>query len=145
MLPTFRRTILAELRNFRRLHHDLVAFLESGEVPAKASHDAQVVCEELVVNAIHHGLGAATGADHRIELIVTLGDSIAIRIRDDLRLFDPTSFPPPPHAASIADVPVGGRGIAMVKRMAKSFRWHEERGGNVIDVEIPLAPSQEIR
>jgi anti-sigma regulatory factor (Ser/Thr protein kinase) len=138
MLPTFQRTITADLESLHRLQRELVVFLESSGVPTKASHDAQVVCEELIVNAIRHGLGPHAGAHHRIDVSIILGVAIAIRIGDDLPLFDPTSAPSPVPASSLASAPTGGRGLTLVRRVTTLFRWHAEGGQNVIDVEIPI-------
>src|SRR5262245_14307967 len=136
MIPTFQRTIPAELGSMRDLLRDLAAFLATQEVSDKARHDAQLVCEELIVNAIRHGLGPGTGTDHRIELSVRVGDRIAIRIGDDLPPFDPTAVPLPVPVTSLASAPAGGRGLALVRRVTSSFRWRAEGGGNVIDAEI---------
>src|SRR5262249_43328658 len=139
MIPTFERSIPADLASLRELHRDLAAFFATHDVPAKANHHAQLVCEELLVNAIRHGLGPRPAARHRIDVRVRVGDSIAIRIRDDLPPFDPTALPIPVPAKSLATAPAGGRGLALVRRATKRFRWHAEDGGNVIDAEVPLA------
>jgi len=137
MGPAFQRTILADFRSLHQLQRDLVVFLETQGVPPKASHDVQVVCEELIVNAIRHGVGSRTGADHRIELSVALADAITIRICDDLPLFDPTSVPLPVRPISLADATVGGRGLTLVRRATTLFRWQAANGRNLIVAEVP--------
>jgi len=140
-IPTYERTIPAELGGLSELHRELAAFLEEQDVPNKAWHDAQLVCEELIVNAIRHGLGERAGAEHRIDLAIVLGDrSIQIRIEDDLPLFDPTSVPLPPPRRSLADAPVGGRGLALVRAATTQFRWRSEGGRNITELEVSLSP-----
>jgi anti-sigma regulatory factor (Ser/Thr protein kinase) len=141
MSVTYQRTIPADLERLSDMLGELAAFFERSGVPAKASHDAQLVCEELIVNAIRHGLGTRAGADHRIDLSVVLRDgSIGIRIQDDLPLFDPTSVPLPVRVSSLLDAPVGGRGLALVRGATTTFRWRAEGGRNVASLEVPLGP-----
>jgi hypothetical protein len=103
MSPTYERTITVDLRSLHQIQGDLVAFFATWDIPPKASHDAQVVCDELIGNAIRHGLRSHAGADHHIEVSVILREAIiVIRIRDDLPLFDPTSAPVPVPAISLA-------------------------------------------
>jgi anti-sigma regulatory factor (Ser/Thr protein kinase) len=141
MSVAYQRTIPADLESLQDVLGDLVALFERSRVPAKASHDAQLVCEELIVNAIRHALGARAGVEHRIDLSVVLGDSsIRIQIRDDLPLFDPTSVPLPVRATSLAAASAGARGLALVRTSTTLFRWHADGSRNVTDLEVSFGP-----
>jgi anti-sigma regulatory factor (Ser/Thr protein kinase) len=152
MRRALERTVPADVASLERLHVDLVAFFAANGVPAKASHDAQVVVDELIGNAIRHALPRVGGRRAAIDVSVKLGaDVVALRIRDDLPLFDPTALETaflsrsPPSLAAAA---VGGRGLALVRRLSTLFRWHADpERRNVVEVEVPIAPAggQDVR
>jgi anti-sigma regulatory factor (Ser/Thr protein kinase) len=143
MPAELRRSIAALAAPLSELQLELAAFLEDARLSPKSAHDVELVCDELLGNAVRHGARGRSGAEHRIEITIALGERAVIRIRDDLPLFDPTVLPAPPRPAGIASAPIGGRGIALVRRVAKVFRWHADRGWNVVDVEIEIERGRE--
>jgi anti-sigma regulatory factor (Ser/Thr protein kinase) len=136
MRDEFRRAIAALPESLATLHAELASFVEGARLAAKTAHAVELVCDELLSNAVRHGVRGRKGADHRIELSITIGARIAVRIEDDLPLFDPTAAAPPRRPLGIAAAPVGGHGLALVRRCARIFRWRAESGHNVVDVEI---------
>jgi anti-sigma regulatory factor (Ser/Thr protein kinase) len=141
MPARLRRTIPADLDSLRRVNVELAAFLGQLGVPEKTVHDAQLVCEELIANAVRHGLRDRDPATAEIVLEIDVGGEVAITIRDDLPPFDPTHVPPRPRARSLQDEQPGSHGLALVRRATSSFRWREERGGNLVELRVPIRAS----
>ena len=138
MRTDYRRAIAALPEELAALHDGLAAFLAEAGLAPRTVHAVQLVCDELVGNAVRHGARGRDGKAHRIEVEVTLGERIAVRIRDDLPLFDPTAAPAlaPRAGRTLETAAVGGRGLGLVRRYARAFRWHAEDGRNVVELEI---------
>ncbi len=139
MGAVFERTLPADLLHLSDLLDGLAAFLVEHQVPGHAMYGAQLVCEELVSNSIRHGHDATRPTPHQIHVRVGLGHAIDMWIEDDARPFDPTSVPEPPPASDIADAPIGGRGISLVRSCTSRFVWRFDGSRNCIELTVPLA------
>lgn len=96
---------------------------------------AHLVFEELVGNVLRYGGAPEGGIRLRFDVAVERG-RILLVIQDDGPPFDPTAVPDPPVARSVAAASVGGRGIAMVRRVARHFGYRREGGRNRVEIEI---------
>ncbi|MBK9387642.1 MAG: ATP-binding protein [Planctomycetes bacterium] len=108
--------------------------LALGVEPA-ARYRAQLVYEELVGNVLRYGGAPAGGIQLRLEVVVER-ERLVLVILDDGLPFDPTAEPDPPNARSVAEARVGGRGIAMVRRVARRFVYRREGRRNRVELEI---------
>lgn len=78
-----------------------------------------VIFEEIVANIVRHGFDA--GSAQAIEVLARIeGDAMVLVFSDDGRPFDPTVQPPPAPFTRLADAQVGGLGVALVQRLARS-------------------------
>jgi anti-sigma regulatory factor (Ser/Thr protein kinase) len=142
MEATFQRDLAPDVNGLRRLLSELDDFLQPLRLPAKAVHDAQLVCDELIGNSIRHALAGRHAADHRVRVRVRVGDAISIEIRDDLPLFDPTSAPCADRRSAPSVDADGGFGLRLVRRAARAFTWRAEGGRNVTELQVEIAPSR---
>ena len=120
----------AEVKDFPCSTEGMVAaqaFLESFCDSPKPA----IVMDEIVSNIVRcsgasgFSISLENVADGRIEMVFT----------DDGAAFDPTSDAKSPDlTSSIEDRDVGGLGIFMVKKMAKSVKYVREADRNVLTV-----------
>jgi len=97
----------------------LVAFLEPLGVVAPTMNRVEVVLEELVSNPIRHGhdvTAITIAADYREGLIDLV-------VEDDGAEFDPLAKPDPDPFTSLAEAPLGGLGIVLVRRLTCAARY----------------------
>jgi anti-sigma regulatory factor (Ser/Thr protein kinase) len=81
-----------------------------------------VIFEEIVANIVRHGFDA--GSAQSIEVVARIdGDAMVLVVDDDGRPFDPTVQPPPAPFTRLADAQVGGLGVALVQRLARSVAY----------------------
>jgi serine/threonine-protein kinase RsbW len=91
----------------------------------------EVSLDEVLANVVGHGLGRRAGA--RVEVEMSL-DSAAdppaceVVVTDDGPAFDPLSVAEPDLAAGVEERPIGGLGIALVRRLMDEVGY-ERRGG----------------
>lgn len=97
----------------------LRSFCEAEGVSAAVINRIDVIFEEVVANIVRHGFDA--GSAQSIEVLARIeGDAVVLVFDDDGRLFDPTVQPPPAPFTRLAEAQVGGLGVALVQRLARS-------------------------
>ncbi len=95
--------------------------------------------EEITANIIAHG--APDG--HELEVCVTLDasrDSIVLTFEDNGVPFDPRNRPDPLPQTSLEEARVGGYGLMLVRRAARSIDYlRTAEGRNRLTVHLPRA------
>jgi sigma-B regulation protein RsbU (phosphoserine phosphatase) len=110
--------------------------LESLAVGSKPLYRCELAFEELVSNAIRHGVPAVAGPGPvEVEVRVT-AESVELVFEDGDAAFDPTTVPEPVRPDSIERASVGGLGVAMVRRFARRLDYAREDGRNRVTVAI---------
>jgi anti-sigma regulatory factor (Ser/Thr protein kinase) len=112
--------------------------LEASGGDEAAIYTVELVLEELVGNVLQYGYEPGARGEIRVE-IAAAATEIRIVLSDDGRPFDPTRQPEPTPAHSIAEAPVGGRGIALVRRSVRALRYRREAGRNRIEIDVARA------
>jgi len=101
------------------------------QVPHNAVRAMQIALDELLTNVIMHADQAAGPIEVEI---ARERDAVATTIRYIAAAFDPTTWTPVRHAASVTASPVGGRGIELVRALMDEFVYGYEDGYNVVSV-----------
>jgi serine/threonine-protein kinase RsbW len=119
---------------------ELERHLLSLRVEDEVRYRARLVYEELIGNALRY-VSPADGRHHlRLEAAVQR-DQVELALVDDGIPFDPTAEPAPRLARSLEEASIGGRGIAMVRRVATRFAYRREGDRNRVEVAIPRGRS----
>lgn len=114
--------------------------LRSQRVDDVACYAVDLALEELGGNVLRYGYDRDQRGELRIEIALS-STLVHVVITDDARPFDPTQFPPSGSGPrSIRDAPVGGRGIAMVRRSSVAMRHRRDLGWNRLEIDILRAP-----
>jgi serine/threonine-protein kinase RsbW len=117
-----RLTIDSQLPEIRRATDMVEAFRARHELPARDADALCVVLDELLSNAIRHGLAGAAGHEISVALDYA-GGEITVEIEDGGIAFDPTGAPPPVITGTLAERKLGGLGIAFVRNLTDSFEY----------------------
>lgn len=99
----------------------------------------QVALDEVVSNVVKYA-GLAEGAEIRVD-IRSGATLIEIEVRDAGRPFDPLCDRPAAQARTASGVAIGGRGIAMVRRMMDEVRYRRDGGENALTMVRRRTPS----
>jgi sigma-B regulation protein RsbU (phosphoserine phosphatase) len=125
-----------------RARHCIETILRTRDVPASLVHDCVLATEELLANVVMHAYGGRPGGRAAVGVRMAPGE-IQIRFEDDGPPFNPLERPSPDLDAPIAERPVGGLGLVLVRQLVG--RWDYARVGatNVVTLawERPAAPA----
>jgi serine/threonine-protein kinase RsbW len=131
------RNVLSELTRLRSETEELLA--AHGTDPDTA-YEVNVALEEIVSNVIRHA--HEDGAEHELEVALGVSDGeLVARVTDDGMPFDPRSAPAPDLLAPMAERPVGGLGIHLVRSLVDGFDYRREGDRNVVVLRKALRPA----
>jgi len=96
----------------------LAAWLEAGDADPRTIARAELLVEEVVLNALKHGRArevriTATRADEGLDLV----------FEDAGIAFDPTSAALPDLDGGLEEVEIGGRGLVLLRKMATALSY----------------------
>jgi anti-sigma regulatory factor (Ser/Thr protein kinase) len=118
--------------------------LDAQRLDGAPRYNAELVFEEITANIIAHG--APDG--HELEVCVTLevaADWIVLTFEDNGVPFDPRRRPDPPPQKSLEEARVGGYGLLLVRRAARSIDYlRTAEGRNRLTVRLPRRPESEV-
>ena len=110
---------------------EFCAFVRRGAVATDLSlaeiNKLDLVLEELFVNIARYAYEPEDG-NVEIAYAVEGRGRLLVEISDYGRAFDPLASNPPDFSRGLADRPLGGMGIFLIKAMTESMRY--ERAGN---------------
>jgi len=118
---------LAEIRRFVR---EEAAALGAGE---EAICDLELAVDEAACNVICHGY---EGREGMIQVRVERGgDRLAVRVRDEAPLFDPTRHPLPDVTLPLEERPLGGLGLFLIRQSVDEMAYRVmPEGGNELSL-----------
>ena len=87
--------------------------------------------EEVVANIISHAYDNED--EHQIAIRVALdGDGVSVRVEDDGRAFNPLDAPRPDLGLDLAERPIGGLGVHIVRSVMDALEYRREDGRNIL-------------
>lgn len=114
---------------------EFCAFVRRGaaatELAPEEMDKLDLVLEELFVNIARHAYAPGDG-DVEVRYAVEGPGRLLVEISDYGRAFDPLASDPPDFSRGLADRPLGGMGIFLIKAMAESMRYEREGDRNTI-------------
>ncbi len=106
---------------------------------ASIAGQINLALEELVVNAICHGY--ADGRKGHIDVLVTAGmPDIHILVTDDGDAFDPFAYTTIDLSLDIAERPIGGLGVFLVRQIMDSYAYRYINQHNQVTLTKCLPP-----
>jgi serine/threonine-protein kinase RsbW len=122
--------INSDVAEIARLHAEFEKFVAPLGLSGKMIFQVNLALDEIITNIIQHGYdqnGYDQDDNPPIAVNIALEDEIMkIEIIDAARPFNPLSAPAPDLDAPIADRPVGGLGIHLVKSMMDEVSYQRK-------------------
>lgn len=114
-------------------------FAQANQLPAQIAFQINLCLEELITNTISYGY--PEGGEHEIMVDMVLQEEmLIITIHDDGLAFNPLAHAEPDLNMNIADRPIGGLGIHLVRKMMDAIEYRHQAGKNVLVMKKWLQP-----
>jgi serine/threonine-protein kinase RsbW len=116
-------------------------FVRDGAVAAGVAEDElgklDLVLEEILINVARYAYTPETGA---VEVAYApAGPSkVHVEIADSGRVFNPLEADPPDLSRGLADRPIGGLGVFLVRSMVDSIDYRREADRNILSFIFPI-------
>jgi serine/threonine-protein kinase RsbW len=124
-----RRVVTAEVAQLGQLMAFLQDFWSSAALPAAGCLPFELALEEIFMNVVMHG--STGGARRQVEVSLAMTpEGLTVTVEDDGPGFDPLSLPSPDVTAGLAERPVGGLGVYLVRQMMDSVSYDRIDGRN---------------
>ena len=125
--------IAASGEEIRRASEWLATALRQRDVPAPQVERLELALYEVLANVLAHGGRAARGEPIRIRIEVreqaTTGEA-RVKVNDAGIPFDPTGAPERTPAKTLAETPLGGLGLPLIRRCSDWMSYRREGGRN---------------
>ena len=115
-------------------------FVRNGAVAAGIAwselEKLDLVLEEILINVARYAYTPGAGA---VEVAYTLEGrgKLRVEISDFGRVFNPLEADPPDLSRGLADRPIGGLGVFLVKSMVESISYCRQEGRNILSFTFP--------
>jgi anti-sigma regulatory factor (Ser/Thr protein kinase) len=115
-------------------------WLASRNAPSGAEYLANLAIEELVTNCVKYGYDDS--AEHLIDIELKLSPAeLVITLTDDGHPFNPLDLPEPNTKVPLDDLPVGGLGIHLLRKMSDRMDYTRTEGKNRLTLRKSFAAS----
>ena len=120
-----------DLCELERVARALSDFIKKHRLPAPVLNSVDLALEEVLTNIIFYGY--RDQESHCIDIRIFLRDKqILVEVEDDGQEFNPLTVPQPDTESAIAERPVGGLGVHLVRCMMDEIRYHYKNRRNCL-------------
>ena len=123
-----------------RLVEFIETFCHRHGLPDETSCHLNIALEELILNAMKHGRCNPVEGAIRLDIELA-GDTLNIELSDTGVPFNPLDRPEPDLTGNIAERPIGGLGIHLVRSLMGSIGYQRREGRNYLHLtkQVPHA------
>ena len=102
----------------------------------RALGQLELVLEEILVNVIHYAYPEGKPGAIEVRYVVEGGNTMFVQVIDAGQAFDPLAKNPPDLRLSLAERPVGGLGIYLVKQFAHMVEYRRIGNRNILSFRL---------
>jgi anti-sigma regulatory factor (Ser/Thr protein kinase) len=129
----------ARVESVRAFHEFVREGAEEAGLTSAQLDKLDLVLEEILVNIAKYAYESGTG---EVEVAyVAEGSELLVEITDSGRSFNPLEAAPPDLALGLADRPVGGLGVLLVKQIVGALGYRRKGMQNIVSFRFPAPDS----
>jgi len=132
------RTVAADPAQLTVLNEFLQDFWRAAALAPAGMQFFELALEEIFMNVVMHGV-----RPERMPLVQVslnrVADSVTMTVEDDGPQFDPLSLPPPDLSTGLAERPVGGLGVFLVRELMDTVSYERVGARNQLRMVKTLA------
>ena len=107
-------------------------------IPSAVRQAADLALEEHLTNILSHGYEPGA-TPHIVIRMETDADWLRIAVEDDGKPHDPLSTPPVDTSIPLAEKPIGGLGVHLMRQFMDELSYARENGKNVLRMTKRIA------
>src|SRR2546422_522762 len=138
MTNALRMTIGADPGEVAKVNAAFAEFADAHALPAAIRRSVNVALDELLTNTISYGLRGHAAGEVSIDVALR-ADRLTVTLTDDGAPFDPFGRAAPDTALSVAERPIGGLGIHLVRQLMDEVSYQRRADRNVVVLAKNLA------
>jgi serine/threonine-protein kinase RsbW len=133
-------TLPAEIGSLRAFTDFVHRAAQAAEFTEKDLGRLDLVMEEVVVNIINYAYPEGQPGNVEVSYTIEGPGKLFVQVSDTGREFDPLAKNPPDLRLGLADRPIGGLGIFLVKQIAKSITYNRKGDQNILSFDLEAGP-----
>jgi serine/threonine-protein kinase RsbW len=133
--PFERLSLPAKVESVRLFHEFVRAGAEAVGLGSDDINKLDLVLEEILVNIARYAYKDGAG-DVQVAYSVDAG-SLLVEVTDQGPSFNPLDSAPPDLALGLADRPIGGLGVLLVRQIVGSLSYSRRDGQNTLSFRFP--------
>ena len=133
--PVARLKLPAKVQSLQSFHQFVRDGAEAAGLESEEMGKLELVLEEILVNVARYAYDDGAG---EVEVAYsTDGRALLIEVIDRGRGFNPLEAAPPDLSLGLAERPIGGLGVVLVKQIVGSLHYRRENGQNTVSFRFP--------
>jgi anti-sigma regulatory factor (Ser/Thr protein kinase) len=141
MRQGIRMTIGVDPGGVAEVNAAFAEFAEANAVPPGVRRSMSVALDELLANAVSHGLAGREAGEVTVEAGVD-EERVTLTLTDDGPPFDPFAQEAPDTTLPVEDRPIGGLGLHLVPRLVDEVSYERRDDCNVVVLVKKLGGGQ---
>lgn len=126
----------AEIGSLRAITEFVHSGAQAAAFPENDLGRLDLVMEEVVVNVINYAYPEGQPGNIEVGYAIEGPGKLFVQVSDAGREFDPLAKDPPDLRLGLAERPIGGLGIFLVKRIARSISYNRVDDRNVLSFHL---------
>jgi anti-sigma regulatory factor (Ser/Thr protein kinase) len=135
--PVARLTLPASAKSISAFSEFVRGGAIAAGIDANEFEKLDLVMEEILINVARYAYTPETGAVE-VAYAPEGPHKLRVEIADFGRVFNPLEADPPDLSRGLADRPIGGLGVFLVKNMVDSLAYSREADRNVLSFIFPI-------
>ena len=130
----------AEMSSLGRLMGFVLEGARAAALPERQQGHLELVLEEVLVNVMRYAYADGESGSIEVGYAVEGPGTVFVQVSDAGRPFDPLAKEPPDLRLGIADRPIGGLGVFLVKEVTESLTYTRKENRNTLSFRIRSSP-----
>jgi anti-sigma regulatory factor (Ser/Thr protein kinase) len=126
----------AEISSLRRFRDFVRCGAKAAAFGERELGQLELVVEEILVNVARYAYPEGKPGNIEVGYAVEGGNTLFVQVSDTGRPFDPLTNDPPDLRRSLAERPVGGLGIFLVRQFAHTVEYRRIENRNILSFRL---------
>jgi serine/threonine-protein kinase RsbW len=132
-------TLKNDLAELDRVSQRLNEFGAHQRLGPQVLRDLDLALEEILANIISYGYTDIREHEIRVSLSMHPGE-VRVDVEDDGQPFNPLEAPAPDMAKPVAEMPIGGLGIHLVRQLMDGLEYRRQGDRNLLTMKKTTTP-----